>query len=254
MLADLYDPNECSATIATKVHKAVYEILQDNDPYRVLKQTSNTVAQSLVPKVETLIKNSEDPLRTSMLCAIIGNIMDFGIDGSSAHPRMLEEVFDTLYTEGFGYDEYPKLRKMIASARHLMFFADNCGEIVFDKILCRELKRFNNSLSITLVAKGEPVLSDATQNDVEALRFHEVVDAIQTTGCFAVGVNFKKLPREVTTALAQADLILCKGMANYESFSETTYKPVAYLVRTKCKTIADSMKLPLNISAIKIYE
>lgn len=254
MLSELYDTNECSATIATKVHKAVYETLQNKDPYLSLKQTSNMVAKSLVPKVETLIQDSKDPLRTSMVCAIIGNIMDFGIDGSSVHPQMLEEVFDTLYAEGLGYDEYPKLRQLLKAARHLVFFADNCGEIVFDKILCRELKRFNPSLNIILVVKGEPVLSDATRDDVDALHFNEVVDAIHTTGCFAVGVNFKKLPREVTTALAQADLILCKGMANYESFSETTYKPIAYLVRTKCKTIADSMNLPLDISAIKIYE
>ena len=254
LLAEHYDPEECSATIATKVHKGVYTALGDPDPYAGLKHTSNLIATSLVPKIEELIKTSSDPLKTSMICAIIGNIMDFGIDGSSAHPQMLEEVFDTLYAEGLGHDDYEKLRNLIKNATHIVLFTDNCGEIVFDKILCRELKHFNPKLHITAVVKGESILSDATIKDAQEIKLHEVVDTLFTTGCFAVGVDFPRLPAEVTSALKHADVIIAKGMANYESFSETTYKPIAYMLRTKCNAIARSMSLPRNISAIKLYE
>ncbi len=254
LLAKLYDPEVCSATIATQVHQAVYEAVGDNDPYKILKQQSNAIAKTLVPKVESLIKNSKDPLKTSMMCAIIGNIMDFGIDGSSAHPQMLSDVFDRLYTEGLGHDDYETLKKHIRQAKRLVLFTDNCGEIVFDKLLCRELKTFNQGLHVTVVVKGEPILSDATLQDAEEIRFHEVVDELLTTGCYAVGVDFTRLPSAVKKALDQADLIIAKGMANYESFSETSYRPVAYLLRTKCNAIARSMHLPRDISAIKIEE
>jgi len=254
LLAEHYDPEQCSATIATKLHKSVYETLRDKDPYAELKHTSNLIATSLVPKIEGLIRTSPDPLKTSMLCAIIGNIMDFGIDGSSTHPQMLEEVFDTLYAEGLGHDDYEKLRNLIKNATHLILFTDNCGEIVFDKILCRELKHFNPKLHITAVVKGEPILSDATIEDAQKIKLHDVVDALFTTGCFAVGVDFSRLPAESKKALKTADVIIAKGMANYESFSETTYRPIAYLLRTKCSAIARSMNLPRNISAIKLYE
>lgn len=254
MLAGLYNPEECSATIATRVHKSVYEALGDKDPYASLKQTSNVVALSLVPKIEGLIKTSTDSLRTSIVCAIVGNIMDFGIEGSSTHPRILKDVFDTLYAEGLGYDDYSRLRELVKHASRLVLFTDNCGEIVFDKILCRELKKFNPRLHITAVVKGESVLSDATLKDAQIVQLHEVVDEVFTTGCFAVGVDVQHLPREVTTALKRADLIISKGMANYESLSETRFTPIAYLLRTKCTAIANSMKLPRNISAIKVYE
>jgi len=254
LLAEHYDPEECSATIATKLHKSVYETIQDKDPYAELKHTSNLIATSLVPKIQGLIKISPDPLKTSMVCAIIGNIMDFGIDGSSAHPQMLEEVFDKLYAEGLGYDDYQKLKNLLKNATHIVLFTDNCGEIVFDKILCRELKHFNPTLHITAVVKGEPILSDATIKDAKEIKLYEVVDDLFTTGCFAVGVDFHKLPGEVKKALKHANLIIAKGMANYESFSETTYAPIAYLLRTKCSAIARSMNIPQNISAIKIYE
>jgi damage-control phosphatase, subfamily I len=254
LLAEHYDPNVCSAIIATQVHKGVYDALHNTDPYAELKHTSNQIATSLVPTVERLIKTSPDPLKTAMVCAIIGNIMDFGIDGSSANPQMLKDVFDSLYAEGLGHDDYDKLREHLKNATHLVLFTDNCGEIVFDKILCRELKRSNPLLHITAVVKGEPILSDATIEDAAEIRLHEVVDSLFTTGCFAVGVDFPRLPAEATSALKHADVIIAKGMANYESFSETTYRPIAYLLRTKCNAIARSMNLPRDISAIKLYE
>jgi len=254
LLARLYDPQVCSATIATKIHEAAYEALKNTDPYKTMKEQSNSIATTLIPKIESLIRNSPDPLKTSMLCAIIGNMMDFGIDGSSTHPQMLTDIFDRLYAEGLGHDDYEKLRNHLRKATRLVLFTDNCGEIVFDKLLCRELKTYNPTLHITVVVKGEPILSDATEKDARAVSLSEVVDELLTTGCFAVGVDFQRLPSDVAKALDQADLIIAKGMANYESFSETTYRPIAYLLRTKCNAIARSMHLPKDKSVIKLYE
>jgi uncharacterized protein with ATP-grasp and redox domains len=254
VLAELYDPNECSAVIATKVHKTVYETLGDDDPYQELKRQSNQVAQSLVPRVEELIKASDNPLKMSMICSIVGNTMDFGIEGSSTHPETLREIFEQTVANGLGYDDTVKLKNLVKTSKHVVLFADNCGEIVFDKILCRELKKFNPNMFLTLVVRGEPIISDATIEDAEELNFNEVIDEILTTGCFAIGVDFTKLPTELDKVLKQADLIICKGMANYEAFSETDYHPIAYLLRTKCNAIANSMKLPLNVNAIKAYE
>ena len=254
VLAELYDPNVCSATIATQLHKAVYESLQDSDPYRNLKAASNRTAMALLPKIQARLEKSTDRLKASMLCAIIGNMMDFGIEGSSSHPEMLQQVFDRLYEEGLGYDDYEKVKKLLRSARKVVLFTDNCGEIVFDKILCQELKQFNPLVHITVVVKGEPVLSDATMEDVRFVSLDEVVDEVISTGCFAVGVDFSHLPVKVKEAVESSDVILAKGMANYESFSETQYHPIVYLLRTKCAVIAQSMGLAQGISVIKLYE
>jgi len=253
-LGDFYDPEKCSAEIATKVHRVAYDSLGDNDPYKDLKKQSNIVAKKLLPKVEDYIKNSDNPLKMSMLCSIIGNMMDFGIKGGSKRPEVLEKTFDEFVSEGIGYDDYEKLDKMLSKSKKIILFTDNCGEIVFDKLLCREIKKKYPDLFLTLVVKGENILSDATMDDAKELCFEEVVDKIITTGCFAVGVDFNQMSNNLKKSLSDYDLIICKGMANYESFSETDYKPIVYLLRTKCKAIADSMELPVNISAIKFYD
>lgn len=254
VLSNVYDPNECSAVIATKVHKIAYETLGNDDPYKDLKNESNLIAQSLIPKVEELIKKSSDPLKTSMICSIVGNTMDFGIEGSSKNPKHLKEIFEKTVSEGLGYNDTDKFKKLLRKSKRVIFFADNCGEIVFDKILCRELKKFNPNIFLTLVVRGEPIISDATLKDAEELQFDEVVDKILTTGCFAIGVDFNRLPSELENALKIAELIICKGMANYEAFSETNYLPIAYLLRAKCNAIAKSMKLPININVVKLYK
>jgi len=253
LLADLYDPNGCSASIATIVHRVAYDTLGDEDPYKDLKKQSNKIAKKLVPRIEELVSVSEDPVRMSMLCSIVGNMMDFGIRGGSKDPNDLNDIFEEIISEDLGWDDTDEVKKILTESKNVILFTDNCGEVVFDKILCREIKKFNPDIFLTLVVKGEKILSDATMEDAIELGMDEVVDEILTTGCFAVGVDFDRLPSDVEKKLKPSDLIICKGMANYESFSETNYYPIAYLLRTKCSAIANSMGLPIDICAVKLY-
>ena len=253
LLGELYDPGACSAEIATKVHKRVYELLGDVDPYSKLKKLSNKVAISLLPMVYSLLDQSDDRLKTAMECAIIGNVLDFGIDGGSKDPDKLKDDFLTYFKEGLDHDDYQKTRVILEKAQHVILFTDNCGEIVFDKVLCEELKAKYENVDLTVVVRGEPIISDATIEDAREYGLFEVADKVLTTGCFAIGVDFARLPKVVENKLKKADLIICKGMANYEAFSETRYHPVVYLLRSKCSAIARSMGVSLNKSIIKLY-
>jgi hypothetical protein len=51
-----------------------------------------------------------------------------------------------------------------------------------------------------------------------------------------------------------ADLIIAKGMANFESLSETDIAPIAYLLRTKCEPVANAMGLKKDINAVKLFK
>jgi len=254
LISQHYSDSICSADLATIVHRKTYGLLQTNDPYATLKKESNAVAHSLIPKVEQIIQNSSDSFHTSILCSIIGNALDFGIEGASKHPTAFLSLFEELYNQGITYDETQKLENILKKSKQILFFTDNCGEILFDKIFLEELKKKYPEIKIKLIVKGEPILSDATPLEATQYGLDTVVDKMETTGGFAVGVNFSLLSNSVKNSLQNTDLIICKGMANYESFSETTFQPIAYLMRTKCQPIADSMGIPVHINAVKVYE
>jgi len=254
VFSDEFSFDKCSADIATKVHKITYKTLHDLDPYKKLKKASNAIALSLVPEIESIIAKSDDTFKMSMLCAIIGNSLDFGIEGGSKNPEIFSKKFHQLINEGLGYDDTDEVKKLLTTSKNILYFTDNCGEIVFDKILCREIKKKYPHIHLTLVVKGEHVLSDATMEDVTFIDFKEVVDNVLTTGVFAVGFDLNHIPKDLQTALDASDLIISKGMANFEVFSETTYKPIAYLMRTKCEPIARSLGVPVHINAVKVID
>jgi uncharacterized protein with ATP-grasp and redox domains len=242
----------CSAIVATKVHKATYDALENKDPYKDIKARCNQAALGLFPKAQEIVEKSNDPLKAAILVSIIGNILDFGISSSPDNPESLAGTFDNLVDEGLSVDDTEILRKYLKEGNRILYFADNCGEIVFDKLLLKELKKF--PIHLTYVVRGEPILTDATMDDVQELRIHELVDEVLTTGCYAVGVDYENMGEDLRSALDESDLIVAKGMGNYETFSETNYKPIAYLLRTKCTPVAQDMGLDLNINVMKVYE
>jgi len=247
-ILDAYKYNPPSAVIATEVHNIVYKTLGSTDPYHELKQRSNQIGQRLIPEAEEFIAKSDDRLKAAVICSIVGNAIDFGIAGSASSPEELEATFIQEVKQGLQHNDLPAIKPYLDGA--VMFFTDNCGEIVFDKLVCRELKTFGSQ--ITLVVKGQPILTDATLTDAKELGFDAVVDDITTTDGFAVGVNFERLSPRLSHKLKTASLIICKGMANYESFSETDYRPIAYLLKVKCASIAESIGLPSNSNAVKL--
>lgn len=242
----------CSAELATRVHRRAYEILNNEDPYKEVKKLAMTVGLQLEAKAKALIDQSTNRLRAAVLCSIVGNVLDFGIEGGVSTPEELMTSFESIYNEGLGHDDTEKVLKFLKNDAKILLFADNCGEIVFDKLLCSELKEYG--VTIILVVKGEAILSDATKEEAIQINIGEVVDEIITTGEYAVGMNVKNLPLDLREHLKNADLIISKGMANYEALSETDYRPIWYLLRTKCDPVANDIGLPKNLNAAKLIE
>ena len=239
-----------SAIIATKVHKVTYNMLGNSDPYREIKDASNRVALKLYPRAERFVNNSKDPFKAAVIVSIVGNIFDYGVT-DFRDPKLLFKSFDKMCAEGLGHDDLPAIKKILKKSKKVVYFTDNCGEIVFDRLLLKELK--NRGMHITLVPKGVPILSDATADDVRKIGLQEYADEIVPTEHFAVGVDVKRMSGKFKMILDEADLIICKGMANYEALSETKYRPVAYLMRSKCEPVALALGVKKDVNVAKIF-
>ncbi|HIJ17766.1 MAG TPA: DUF89 family protein [Thermoplasmata archaeon] len=251
-LGRLFGDDVCSATVATEVHKGVYDRLGDGDPYKELKAKSNEVALELYPSAERLVARSTDKLKTSFLCAVVGNVMDFGIGTGFDHPASLKKEFKNLLDEGLGHDDTPKVRKLLKKGADVAYLVDNCGEIVFDRLVLKELKKLG--ARVTLVLKEEPILTDVTKMDIDGLGLEKLVDEIVEAPGFAVGIDLPSMDGDFGDMLREKDLVIAKGMANFESLSETDLAPIAYLLRTKCAPVAHNIGLKKDINAVKLLQ
>jgi len=251
LVAQEWRPGMNSAALATKVHRLCYDILGVEDPYSDLKAEANRVAFSLLPRAEELVEGSEDRLKTACLVAIAGNVMDFGIGGYE-RPEELRHLFDKLVSEEPEPNDVERLRALLQEAKEVVYLFDNCGEIVMDLPLLRELKRMG--VRITGVVKGEPIISDATWEDLSISGADKVMDECLTTGVFAVGLDLDRAPRDLQEAFRRADLVVAKGMANFEALSGTDVRPIAHLLRSKCHPVATAIGAKKDRNVIRVFE
>lgn len=242
-----------SVEFATMIHRCAYDIIGDADPYRDLKKRSNDIALALYPEGEKFMRRSKEPMRAAMVVSIIGNVLDFGIAGSIGTPESLRNKFKSLLSEPLGCDDSALIERLMKGAKEILFLADNCGEIVFDRLLLESI-RSRTKARIVLVIKGEPILTDATRRDIEGLGIEKLVDDILETEGVAVGLDLWTKGRNSSLAMRmrKADLVISKGMANFEALSERRWKAIAYLLRSKCDTVSKALHVGKDLSVIKL--
>ena len=240
-----------SSECASKVHAKAYELL-GTDPYLKLKEKSNAQAMELEPRAREFVESSEDPFRAAVLCSIVGNVLDYGIDKKLDEPGYLLGHFDELLKEGLFIDHTERMKELIQQSRTVAFLPDNAGEVIFDKLLLEQIKKLD--VEITLVAKGEAILTDITVEDAYELGLDKMVDRIVSTGGFAVGFPFWSMTEELDRALRESDFIISKGMGNFECFTEVDYRPLAYLMRTKCIPVAEAAGAPMRSNVAIVVE
>jgi uncharacterized protein with ATP-grasp and redox domains len=222
--------------IASAMHRRAYELLGCRDPFVSLKEQSNREAMEVCRRV----RGDLSGFRDFVLASIIGNTYDYGVKGHAVTGNF-RSYFDTEFASGLVIDDTADIENLIS---RVVYFTDNCGEIVFDRLLLEFL--FRKGSRITLAVRDEPILNDATMEEVRLLRLDRFADIVTTTGCGCeLGVRLDCMPPELAGAVHDCTLILAKGMANYESLS--TYAglpPVAYLMAVKCEPIADEVGVP----------
>lgn len=226
--------------ISTGIHRKAYTILKDNDPYREKKAESNAIAAAMMPAVRARIARSakSEQFRLAVLASIIGNTFDFGVQGHDVREGDFDVLFEELFRHGLDVDDTDKIQAL-AKDSDVVYITDNCGEIYFDELVLEILKDMN--ARVTLVVRGDYILTDATMDDVHAMRLDQKVDRVLTTGSNAVGVNVKEAPAETLDAMRNASVIIAKGMANFEALSEESFRPIAYLLRAKCEPVAGAL-------------
>jgi len=240
-----------SADMATDVHRAAYRAMKVKDPYAGLKIRADEVAGEYLSIAESMISNSEDRMGTAILAAALGNIMDFGIEKAIDDPDEFRKEFHNLMGQGIGHDDTDTVKKILSGAKSVIYIFDNCGESQLDKLLIREIRKAGTK--VIGVVRGEPILNDVTLGDAERIGLDKETDAMFTTSEFRIGVRMDRLSEDLRREIDSADLMIAKGMANFESLSDQDVPiPVAYILRSKCAPVAASLGIPVGINAVTV--
>ena len=251
VLKDTYKPGIPAGLVSTAIHRKAYAVLNDPDPYFELKQLSNKVANEVLPIAKKRIYEGKpeagELFRRAVLASVIGNYFDFGVMGFDVAPDVFDETFTELFRHGLDVDDTQKMLDMLDN---VVYVADNCGEILLDTLVFDIIKKMGGN--ITLVVRGAPILTDVTMDDVREFEIDKRVDRVLTTGSDAIGVCFDDASEELMEAFDDASLIISKGMANYETLSERNFGPIAYMLRTKCESVAEDMGLKMGYSVARL--
>jgi len=119
-------------------------------------------------------KSPKRPFETAIRLVIAGNIIDFGTD-HNFHLDSVHQIIADSLKQQIDLNAIELLRRKIAGASDILYIADNCGEIVFDRLLIEPSRG-----KITLAVRGMPILNDATRREAGMSGLDGIVDIIDT--------------------------------------------------------------------------
>lgn len=212
------------------IHKLIRELSGHDDPYKKIKDRFNNFALKLYPELKQRIQSSSNPMDTAVRIAIAGNIIDFGVNSQLDRSVISDTIEQALSAQVFGNIEV--LCDSIDSAENILYLGDNCGEIVFDRLLIEQLPVHK----VTFVVRGGPVINDATMADARETGMTELVTVMDNGSNFP-GTVLEKCSKEFRECFAHADLIIAKGQGNYETLSGCE-KNIFFLLKAKCPVIS----------------
>lgn len=227
--------NETASEIAFRMHQFAKKLTGIVDPYFKLKEEYNEIANKIYKKIieEEWLDKADDSFDMACRLAIAGNIIDFSVGLKLDHSDIMKSVEDSIKHDIFGVGS-SALKEAVENAENIMYIADNSGEIIFDKFLLERLPLDK----VTYVVKGGPIVNDATMQDAISTGVVDLVRVIDN-GHSAQGTILKDCSSMFREEFNKADLIISKGQANFETLSSIKGKTIFYLLRAKCRSVAE---------------
>ena len=215
-----------------------------------IKYHFNELMLEIEPDLDSRVLASEDPLRSAVQYAMMGNFIDFSALDKVEESKLME-LIDRAPDITVDEQCLQQLRERTKKARSLVYITDNCGEIVMDKILLRQLLRINPDVKVTVIVRGGPVANDATMIDAEQVGLTALGRCIGN-GNATDGSVLRIMSREAREAVFSADVVIAKGQANYETLYGCGCN-VFYIFMCKCMLFMDRFKVS-QFTGILTYE
>ena len=233
--------------IASYVYEKMAEIAKKEDLYDEVKTLSTQKALSFVPLVKKHLCASRDRLLTATKTAVAGNVIDL----AAAVEFDLEEELHKIYDVDFAHNDIDALREKLSKAKDVLVLGDNVGEHIFDSIFIQTLQELYPKIEFYYMVRGKPIINDVTMKEgLEAGfdRFCHLIDS----GVDTPGFTYERASSQSKKLFDSVDLVISKGMGNYECLSPSHRGDICFLLKVKCDVVASSLGKKLGDIICKI--
>ena len=222
--------------IAADVYEKMSQLANKPDLYDEVKEHSTQKALSFVPLLKEKLAMSSDKLLTATKIAVAGNVIDLAAAVEFDLQEELEKIFDT----EFGHDDFDAFAHELEAAKQVLVIGDNVGEHIFDYLFIEILQELYPNTDFAYMVRGNPIINDVTMKEAKEAGFDTLCELIDS-GVNTPGFAYDRANSYAQKVFDEADLVISKGMGNYECLSPSHRDNICFLLKVKCNVVAASL-------------
>lgn len=222
--------------LAAPLYEEMARIAGKYDLYDEQKAHATYQAMAYVPSLEEAIEQSTDTFLALLKTAVVGNVIDLAAEVSFDLHEAIQSIFQT----PFAQDDSAELGNALQNAKTLLYIGDNAGEHVFDALAIRYLKTLFPQLDIFYMVRGNPIINDVTLEEARDAGMEAFCTLIDS-GVPTPGFVYELANPKARELFDTSDVIIAKGMGNYECMTPQRRGGIAFLLKVKCSVVATSL-------------
>ena len=220
--------------IAAYVYEKMALIAGKSDLYDEVKEHSTQKARSFIPFLRQELKKSDDKLLTATKIAVAGNVIDLAAEVAFDLEEELSKIFET----EFAHNDFVQYKRSLERAATVLVIGDNVGEHIFDYVFIETLQKLYPNAVFSYMVRGVPIINDVTMKEAKEAGFDKLCNLVDS-GVNTPGFDYERANDAAKELYDTADVVISKGMGNFESLSPTHRENVCFLLKVKCNVVAN---------------
>ena len=147
----------------------------------------------------------------------------------------------------WGINQYKSFKRLLNKTQSILYLLDNMGEADFDKLVIESLRA--QGKEVTCVVRQKPVLNDVVLEDAQNIGLDKLGPIINP-GVWAIGLPLHLASTDFKRRFRQADLVISKGQANFETLEGVKKDGLFFLFVVKCQMVARHLGVKLGSSIL----
>ena len=240
ILCDTFSSNGASPLLMREINRLHEKIFSFSLDYSKEKVKFNSICLSYENEIEEIISSSEDSLKKAIQFAIVGNLIDFA-KLTSIDIDLLKYFKEKVSEQKIDDKVLTMLKEDLSKSKKVTYLLDNCGEVVFDKILIKEILRKYPHIELTAVVRGKEIINDVTYFDSKMISLDKVCKVIDN-GTDIPGTHLEEISSSCLDQINSSEVIISKGLGNFETLHGCN-KNIYYMFLCKCDYFANKFNL-----------